>query len=151
MFAGCPIHWTSALQREICLSTTEAEIQALSMYMHELIPTRRILKEICTALQVPHVFDLTSSPYTKLLPSIVHEDNKACLEIATSEPKYRPRTKHLCIKWHRFRDEIQKGHIRIQQISTHDQLADALTKPHTGEKFHSIVNRIMGWTHETND
>jgi hypothetical protein len=147
-FAGCPVHWISKLQTEICLSTTEAELQALSMCMRDLIPMRAILEEVCTALKVNEVFDMSVPGKPKLKPSTVHEDNSACLEIASTEPKYRPRTKHLCIKWHRFRDEIQNGNIIVKAISTHDQLADALTKPLQGDKFYSIVDRIMGWTRE---
>jgi hypothetical protein len=147
-FAGCPIHWISKLQQEVCLSTTEAELQALSMCMRDIIPMRAILEEVCTALKVNEVFTTTLQGQRRLKPSTVHEDNSACLEIASTEPKYRPRTKHLCIKWHRFRDEIQNGNIIIKAISTHDQLADALTKPLQGEKFYSIVNRIMGWNIE---
>jgi len=33
VYCGCPISWTSKLQTEIALSTTEAEYQALSMCM----------------------------------------------------------------------------------------------------------------------
>jgi hypothetical protein len=74
--------------------------------------------------------------------------HSACLEIASTEPKYHPCTKHLCIKWHRFRGKIWNGNIIVQAISTHDQLADAQTKPLQGDKFYSIVDRIMGWTRE---
>ena len=37
---GCPIQWSSKLQTEIALSTTEAEYIALSQAMRELIPLR---------------------------------------------------------------------------------------------------------------
>jgi hypothetical protein len=116
--------------------------------MRDLIPMRAILEEVCSALKVTEVFDLSKQTTPTLFPSVVHEDNSACLEIASTESKYRPRTKHLCIKWHRFRDKIQNGNIKVQAISTHNQLADALTKPLQGEKFYSIVYRIMGWTRE---
>jgi hypothetical protein len=147
-FAGCPIHWISKLQQEVCLSTTEAELQALSMCMQDLIPMHAILEEVCAALKVNEVFTTTPQGQRRLKPSTVHEDNSACLEIASTEPKYCPRTKHLCIKWHHFRDEIQNGNIIIKAISTHDQLADTLTKLLQTDKFYSMVNCIVGCTRE---
>ena len=38
MYAGCPITWSSKLQTEIALSTTESEYIALSTAMREVIP-----------------------------------------------------------------------------------------------------------------
>jgi hypothetical protein len=38
----------------------------------------------------------------------VFEDNEGAIEIA-KVPKMRPRTKHLNIKYHHFREEVRKG------------------------------------------
>jgi hypothetical protein len=37
-YAGCPMHWTSKMQTEIALSTTEAEYIVLSQAMREVLP-----------------------------------------------------------------------------------------------------------------
>jgi hypothetical protein len=37
-YAGCPMHWSSKMQTEIALSTTEAEYIALSQAMREVLP-----------------------------------------------------------------------------------------------------------------
>jgi hypothetical protein len=37
-YAGCPMHWSSKMQTEIALSTTEAEYVALSQAMREVLP-----------------------------------------------------------------------------------------------------------------
>jgi hypothetical protein len=84
--------------------------------MRNLIPMHAILEEVCTALKVNEVFDMSIPGKPKLKPSTVHEDNSACLEISSTEPKYRPRTKHLCIKWHCFRDKIQNGNIIVKLV-----------------------------------
>ena len=34
------------------------------------------------------------------------EDNKEAIELS-KEPKYRPQTKHISIKWHNFREHIK--------------------------------------------
>ena len=46
MFAGCPITWSSKLQTEIALSTTESEYIALSTSMREVIPFLNLMEEI---------------------------------------------------------------------------------------------------------
>ena len=45
------------------------------------------------------------------------EDNKGAIELE-KEPKYRPLTKHLSIKWHHFRDNIKRGTSKIVYTET---------------------------------
>jgi hypothetical protein len=57
----------------------------------------------------------------------VFEDNSGALELARL-PKLRPRTKHINICYHHFREHVRKGLIKIFPIDTNDQVADTLTK-----------------------
>ena len=57
----------------------------------------------------------------------VFEDNSGALELARL-PKLRPRTKHINVCYHHFREHVQKGLIKIFPVNTKDQIADALTK-----------------------
>jgi hypothetical protein len=57
----------------------------------------------------------------------VFEDNAGAIEIA-NVPKMRPKTKHLNIKYHHFREEVKKGTISIYHVGTEDQVADIFTK-----------------------
>jgi len=43
-YAGYPMHWTSKMQTEIALSTTEAEYIALSQSMREVLPIMWLCK-----------------------------------------------------------------------------------------------------------
>ena len=43
------------------------------------------------------------------------EDNKGAIELA-QEPKYRPKIKHISIKWHHFREHIKQGTSKIVYI-----------------------------------
>jgi hypothetical protein len=45
LFADCPIIWSSKLQTQIALSTTEAEYIALSQLLHETILLMQLLEE----------------------------------------------------------------------------------------------------------
>jgi hypothetical protein len=51
------------------------------------------------------------------------EDNAGAIEIV-NVPKMRPRTKHLNIKYHHFREEVRKGTISIYHTRPEDQIAD---------------------------
>ena len=57
----------------------------------------------------------------------VFEDNSGALELARL-PKLRPRTKHINVCYHHFREHVQKGLIKIFPVGTDGQLADVFTK-----------------------
>jgi hypothetical protein len=64
----------------------------------------------------------------------VFEDNSGALKLARL-PKLCPRTKHINICYHHFREHVGKGLVKIFPIDTKDQIADALTKPLTHNSF----------------
>ena len=72
------------------------------------------------------------------------EDNTGAIELAKA-PKLRPRTKHINIKYHHFRDAVDRGEIKILKIDTKDQLADLGTKPLTAKPFKKLRKRLLGW------
>jgi hypothetical protein len=74
----------------------------------------------------------------------VFEDNSGALEIARL-PMIRPRTKHLNVRLHHFRDCVERGEIAIHPISTDDQLADMLTKPVPRSMLDQHPTLIVGW------
>ena len=135
---GCPLIWVSKLQTEIALSTTEAEYIALSQSLRDLIPMRRLLQTASEGL------NLTVRPTAKLY-STVFEDNNGALAIAQS-PRMSPRTKHIAIKYHHFRNSIgeSKG-IVLEKIDTTKQKADILTKGLPSDTHVSIRKLMMGW------
>ena len=136
-YAGCPLLWKSQLQTEVALSSTESEYTGLSYALRDAIPIMELLKEMkqrgypimTTQAQVHcHVF----------------EDNSGALEMARVH-KYRPRTKHLNVKLHHFRDYVERKEISIHYIPTNDQPADFLTKP-LNEESHCLHRKtVMGW------
>ena len=74
----------------------------------------------------------------------VFEDNSGALEIAKNH-KYRPRTKHLNVKLHHFRDYVVKGFISIHKIDTKEQLADYLTKALNKDTLVYLRKKAIGW------
>jgi hypothetical protein len=136
MYAGCPITWSSKLQTEIALSTTESEYIALSSAMREVIPFLNLMKEIGDLFGL-----LTRKPVFKCK---VWEDSESCIKVAKS-PKFTPRTKHIAIKYHHFRSFVEDGTIDIQSIDTKEQLADILNKPLPEASFCYLRRNLMGW------
>ena len=56
------------------------------------------------------------------------EDNRGAAEIARVL-KFRPRTKHINLKYHHFREHMKNGFLEIVDVATDEQLADIFTKP----------------------
>jgi len=79
----------------------------------------------------------------------VFEDNSGALEIA-KVPKMCPRTKHINVKFHHFRDYVDRGEITLHAISTHDQPVDMLTKPLSEPILNQHRATIMGWNGKGN-
>ncbi|KAL5708855.1 hypothetical protein ACHQM5_017835 [Ranunculus cassubicifolius] len=51
-------------------------------------------------------------------------------------PVHHNRTRHIAIKHHYIRDQVEKGKIEVKYISTEDQVADILTKALPTDKHH---------------
>jgi hypothetical protein len=135
-YRGCPIIWVSKMQTEIALSTTEAEYIALSQAMRDVIPFANILTELQTFYS-----DQVSKPQ---IMCRLFEDNNGALLLAT-EQKYRPRTKHISLKYHYFRSFVKEGRIRILPIDTKEQIADQFTKALDVQTFTQLRYKLMGW------
>jgi hypothetical protein len=85
------------------------------------------------------VMNTTPKIHTK-----VFEDNACAIEIANI-PKMRPRTKHLNIKYHHFREGVRKGTISIYHTRTTEQMADIFTIPLPEPSFTQFREKMMGW------
>lgn len=136
MYDGCPIIWSSKLQTEIALSITEAEYVALSRSLREVLPILSLLKELYSK-----VFSFNSK-----LPEVhckIFEDNDGAIEMARL-PKMRPRSKHMNIKYHHFREAVHDGLITIHHVASQYQLADIFTKSLLINTFLKLRMMLMG-------
>ena len=138
---------------------TEAKCIALSALMRELVPMRTIVSELATDgpisdLKINGIKAITDNFKTPtdpdqlkegmLIASTVHEDNAGCVALANSE-SMRPHTKHLSIKWHHFRDQVQNGFVKVQKVDAHLNWADPLTKPLVRATCVSLHMMFMEW------
>eukprot|EP00978_Attheya_sp_CCMP212_P007898 scaffold18354_cov48-Attheya_sp.AAC.3 len=137
MYAGCPILWKSQMQTEFALSTTESEYTGLSYALRSAIPIMEQLKEMNE-----QGFPIKTAVHK--IHCRVFEDNSGALEIAKTH-KYHPRTKHINVKLHHFRDYVNRKEVSIHPINTLEQLTDYLTKPVNRETLVRLRARVMGW------
>ena len=106
-YSNCNIIWCSKLQTEIALSSTESEYVALSQSLRDGIPLMELLRELKEAV-----------PFSDTIPKIhchIFEDNKGCIELVKTA-RMRPRTKHIALKYHHFREQVKKGLISVHYI-----------------------------------
>jgi hypothetical protein len=122
-----PVIWSSRKQKSVALSTMEAEYMALADAIKEIMWVRGLLK---------------SMGYTMDEPTIIYEDNNACIELAR-DPKHRERAKHIDVRYHFIRDLISKKVVRIERCNSEMQLADGLTKALPIERFKKL-NELIG-------
>ena len=137
--SNCPVIWTSKLQTTIALSTMEAEYNALSTAMRDVIPFRNVVKAVGRATGIGEEalthFDTT-----------VHEDNNGCLTLANLEPgRITPRSKHYAVRTHWFRSHLIPNQVQLRRIDTDQQKADIMTKPLGRKPFEAIRYLLCGW------
>jgi hypothetical protein len=133
---GCPLLWVSKLQTEVTLSTCESEYVALSQSLRDVIVLINIMTDLTHHLT-----------FTFPIPDVsctVFEDNAGALELANA-PKIRPRTRHIALKYHHFREHVKQGTIIIKPVDTASQIADMFTKGLPHELFTKHRLRLMGW------
>ena len=140
--AGCPLTWVSKLQTETSVSTMMAEYVALSHAMREMLPLKRVVKEVAGIL--------TDSKQVKVVAkSDVWEDNNGALTVATT-PRITPQSKFFAVKYHFFKEHVKtednpNGKIDIQKIDTKNQLADIMTKGAVEAIYCPLRDKLMGW------
>jgi hypothetical protein len=131
--------WSSKLQTDIALSTMEAEYNALSMSMREVIPLQRLTRAVASGVGLPEE-RVTSFKTT------VWEDNSGALTLARMEPgRMTPRSKHYAIKYHWFRSHLRPQRVEVKKIATAEQKADIFTKGLRKHTFEQIRFLLSGW------
>ena len=74
-------------------------------------------------------------------PPIVFCDNVGATFLCAN-PIFHSRMKHIAIDYHFVRGQVQMGALRVSQVNTRDQYADALTKPLSRARFLDFWDKI---------
>ena len=110
--SGAAVSWRSKKQTCVALSTAEAEYMALASAAQEAIWLRQL-----TA-------DLNSRQPGA---TIIFEDNQSAISMAKN-PQFHGRTKHIGIKYHFIREQVNSGTVELRYCCTGEMVADMLTK-----------------------
>ncbi|GJY42506.1 hypothetical protein Tco_0429776 [Tanacetum coccineum] len=114
----CLTSWFSKKQTALAISTTDAEYISAVKACQQALWTKQALVD----------YDI------KLDDIPVPCDNKGAIDLSKN-PVLHSRTKHIKIRHHFLRDNVQKGNISIERVSSEDNIADILTKPLKRESF----------------
>ena len=73
------------------------------------------------------VYDVLIKPPSWVKFEYLH-DNQSCIKM-TENLVFHYKSKHIEIRFFYIRDMVQKGSIKLQYVSTDEQVANVLTKP----------------------
>ena len=114
----CLVSWATKKQHSVAMSTAEAEYIAAASCCAQLLWIRQQLKDFCVD--------------TGCIP--IFCDNTSAINISKN-PCQHKRTKHIDIRHHFLRDNVEKGLITMNFCTTEQQIADIFTKALNREQF----------------
>jgi hypothetical protein len=124
---GTPIRWYSKRQNTVEGSTYGSEFIAM-----------RIATEFAIALR----HDLRMLGIPLVGPANMFCDNQSVV-LNSTVPSSMLKKKHNAISYHKVRESIAAGSIRVAKEPTESNLADILTKPLAGPRFKKLISHIL--------
>lgn len=118
------ISWKTRKQSIVALSTCEAEYVALATATQEAKFLRQLLA------------DLTCLPCKSVC---IYVDNQGAIGLANN-PIHHKRSKHIDVKYHYVRLEIQHGIVELTYVPTDNNVADVFTKPVTRVRLNRLLS-----------
>lgn len=130
---GNIITWKCTLQKVVALSSAEAELMAACEATKEINYVRILIEEMFKYLG----FISNSVGKSTLLI-----DNSACIQISRN-PVNHGRTKHIDIRYHYLRENVQFNKLTTEYVTSQDNVADILTKPLDTTTFINLRDKIL--------
>jgi hypothetical protein len=112
--------------KSVSLNTSEAEYIIACEACIEAVLLRKMISGLSD--QLP---DLT----------IIYYDNQSCIKLS-EHPMFHDRSKHIEIKYYFVCDKVQEGEVKLQYISTDEQVENILTKPLSRIKFAYLRDKM---------
>ena len=130
---GTAISWRSVKQTITATSSNHAEILAIHEASRECVWLRSVIQ---------HIRQTCGLFYGEMIPTIIYEDNTACIAQLKEGYIKGDRTKHISPKFF-FTHDLQKDNvINVQQIRSSENLADLFTKALPTTIFEKLVHNI---------
>lgn len=128
---GPLVSWKCKKQQTVALSTCEAEYMSLSAAVQEAKFLIQLFKDMNMYMN-----DTSETV-------ILYVDNQGAIALAKN-PVHHQRSKHIDIKYHYVRSEVQRGFIKLEYIQSEDNIADIFTKPVSKIKMSRFMCDLMG-------
>ncbi|KAI3691775.1 hypothetical protein L6452_31577 [Arctium lappa] len=119
------VSWGSKKQLCVSTSTTEAEYVAAASCCSQVLWMRTQLRE--------YGFHFNKIP--------IYCDSKSAIAI-TANPVQHTKTKHIDVRYHFIKDNVEKGTIELFFVKTEYQLDDLFTKPLDEKRFTFLVSKL---------
>ncbi|KAJ9541902.1 hypothetical protein OSB04_028408 [Centaurea solstitialis] len=119
------VSWTSKKQNCVSTSTAEAEYVAAASCCSQLLWMKTQLLDYGYKL--------------KRVPIYCESENAIAI---TSNPVQHSKTKHIDIRYHFIKDNVEKSNIEMFFVQTDYQLANLFTKPLDEKRFNFLVSKL---------
>nr|GEV87188.1 Gag-Pol polyprotein [Tanacetum cinerariifolium] len=119
------ISWSSKRQKSAAFSSTEAEYIALSRYCAQILWMRSQLSDYGLAFnKIP-----------------MYCDNKSAVALCCNNVQHS-RSKHIDIRYHFIKEQVEKGVIELYFVTTKYQLVDIFTKALGRDRIEFLTNKL---------
>lgn len=132
-YGDTAISWRSVKQTITATSTNHSELLAIHEACRESVWLRSVTH---------HIQKSCGLPSTKDSPTILYEDNTACIAQLKEGFIKGDRVKHISPKFFFAHDLQNDGEIDIQQVRSNNNLADLFTKALPTSTFKKLVHKI---------
>lgn len=123
---GSMISSWSKQQATVALSSAEAEYQSASLILQEILYFKQFMDELGIYSDGP-------------IP--IYCDNKGAIDLTIST-KNHPRIKHIDIRFHFIREQVELKLIDFHYVHTSDQIADIFTKALPAHLFNKLKSKL---------
>jgi len=124
-----PVYVTSAKQKLMSKSSTEAELIGVSDVLSQVIWTR----------------DFLLAQGYEVGPAKLYQDNESTIALAEKGYSTNSKTRHIAIRYFFVKDRIDAGEVALEHLPTEQMLADMLTKPLQGTLFRKLRSELLNW------
>ncbi|GJU49555.1 hypothetical protein Tco_1219110 [Tanacetum coccineum] len=119
------VSWSSKKQKSTAISSKEAEYIALSGCCSQILWMRSQLTDY-------------GFKFNKIL---LYYDNKSAIALCCNNVQHS-RAKHIDIRYHFIKEQVENGIVELYFIRTEYQLADIITKPLPRERFNFLIDKL---------
>ncbi|GJV15688.1 retrovirus-related pol polyprotein from transposon TNT 1-94 [Tanacetum coccineum] len=120
------VSWSSKKQKSTAISSTEAEYIALSGCCSQILWMRSQLTD--------YGFQFNKIP--------LYCDNKSAIALCCNNVQHS-RAKHIDIRYHFIKEQVENGIVELYFVRTEYQLADIFTKPLPRERFNFLIDKLV--------